>query len=223
VTADERSDDRPDDADGNAQGVLLDLDGTLIDSVYVHVHAWDEAFRTHGYDVPHAAIHAAIGLGSDRLVPHLVGHGAPADDLADAHRRCFLSRVEQLRPTPGALALVEDLEHRNVPFVIATSADAEERTALLEALDRPDLPAVDASEVQRSKPAPELLLLAARSLGRGGHDLTVVGDAPWDARAARAAGMRAVAVSTGGFGEDTLRRAGAEHVVATPRDLVGLL
>jgi beta-phosphoglucomutase-like phosphatase (HAD superfamily) len=139
-------------------GVLLDLDGTLVDSVYQHVVAWHEAFRHHGHDVPQAWIHAGIGMGSDRLVPWLLGgHVADAAEIADDHKRRFLDRADGLRATTGARELLEDLELREIPFVIATSAGGEEREALLQVVGRSDLPVVDADGVENSKPAPALL------------------------------------------------------------------
>jgi beta-phosphoglucomutase-like phosphatase (HAD superfamily) len=112
-------------------GVLLDLDGTLVDSVYQHVVAWHEAFRAHGYDVPQARIHAGIGMGSDRLVPWLLGrHVDDAEEFADDHKRRFLDRVETLRPPPGP-GNCSTTSRPGVDFVIATSAGGEEREALL--------------------------------------------------------------------------------------------
>jgi HAD superfamily hydrolase (TIGR01509 family) len=205
-------------------GVLLDLDGTLVDSVYAHVDAWHAALLAAGHDVPAYRIHAAIGMGSDRLVPWLLGqHVEEADELSDEHTRRFLARVDQLRPTPGARALLDDLERRDVPFVIATSASGEERQALLDVLGRDDLPATDADAVDSSKPAPDLLLAACRDAGFDPTTTLMVGDAPWDAYAATRVGIRPIAVRCGGFGDEALTSAGAVRLVDAPRDLVGQL
>lgn len=205
------------------RGVLLDLDGTLVDSVYQHVLAWYEAFREHDLHVPAATIHAGIGLGSDRLVPWLVGEVADPDALAAAHLSRFLDRADDLNPTPGAGELLRDLDRRGVPYVIATSSGAQTRQALLSALGREDLHVVDASDVSSSKPAPDLLTTAAAQLSLPPERISMVGDAPWDARAARRLGMEAIGVETGGFSPAALRDAGATWVVATPRDLLGTL
>jgi HAD superfamily hydrolase (TIGR01509 family) len=205
-------------------GVLLDLDGTLVDSVYQHVLSWHEALQAAGYDVPLHRIHAAIGMGSDRLVPWLLGeHVDDADALADDHTRRFLARTDQLRPTTGAQAFLEDLELREVPFIISTSASGDEREALLDVLDRHDLPATDADEVDSSKPAPDLLLASCREAGFDPSLTIMVGDAPWDAHAATRVGIRPIAVRCGGFGDDALRGAGAVRIVDAPRDLIGQL
>jgi HAD superfamily hydrolase (TIGR01509 family) len=205
-------------------GVLIDLDGTLVDSVYQHVVAWHEAFRAYGYDVPQARIHAGIGMGSDRLVPWLLGgHVDVAAELADDHKRRFLDRVETLRPTAGARDLLDDLERREVGFVIATSAGGEEREALLGVLGRDDLPVTDSDGVESSKPAPDLLQVSAGHAGFEPRRSLMVGDAPWDALAAVSIGMEAVAVRCGGFSDTALREAGARRIADDPRRLVGQL
>lgn len=207
----------------SSSAVLLDLDGTLVDSVYFHVTAWAEAFHAAGLTVPMARIHAGIGLGSDRLLPWLIGHREDAGRISEDHARHFLAHAGQLSPTPGARELLEDLEARSVPFVVATSAGQEEREALLAALGREDLPIVGADDVESSKPAPDLLVAGRDQLpGAPGHIL-MVGDSPWDAIAATRAGMDAIGVTCGGFADATLRKAGASRVVANPADLIGTL
>jgi HAD superfamily hydrolase (TIGR01549 family) len=205
-------------------GVLLDLDGTLIDSVYLHVVTWHATLQAAGHLVPMTRIHAGIGMGSDRLLPWLLGdHVAEADALADEHTRRFLDRADRLVPTTGAAALVRDLETREVPFVIATSAGTEEREALLAALGRDDLPVTGADDVGSSKPAPDLLTVACAQLEVEPDHVVMVGDSPWDAVAATHAGMEAVAVRCGGFGDLALREGGAKRIVDAPLELIGTL
>ncbi|MFA9431789.1 HAD family hydrolase [Egicoccus sp. AB-alg2] len=205
-------------------GILLDLDGTLVDSVYQHVVAWHEAFHEAGYAVPQWRIHAGIGMGSDRIVPWLLGrHVDDADALADAHTQRFLDRADTLERTAGALELLDDLDRREVPYIIATSASTEEREALLEVLGRKDLPYTDADDVATSKPAPDLLLTSCTQAGIDPAQAIMVGDAPWDALSAQRAGMRAIAVRCGGFGDAELTGAGAQRIVDAPRELVGQL
>jgi phosphoglycolate phosphatase-like HAD superfamily hydrolase len=205
-------------------GVLIDLDGTLVDSVYQHVVAWHEAFREHGHDVPQARIHAGIGMGGDRLVPWLLGrHVDHAGELSDDHKRRFLDRTETLRPTTGARELLDDLERREVDFVIATSASGEEREALLGVLGRQDLPVTDSEGVDSSKPSPELLQVSCAHAGFLPERSLMVGDAPWDAVAARAIAMEAVGVRCGGFSDTVLRQAGARRIADDPAGLIGQL
>lgn len=206
------------------RAILLDLDGTLVDSVHYHVVMWHQALVSHGHDVELRRVHDAIGLGSDRLMPYVIGHYPDnASEISDDHTRRFLEHASMLRPTPGALALIDDLEQRGVPFMIATSAGTDERKALLAALGREDLPTTDSSDVDSSKPAPDLLLGACEQLGVAPDHATLVGDAPWDAEAAERVGIRTIAVRCGAFGDDQLRDHGALRVVDNPRELVGQL
>lgn len=207
-----------------SRAVLLDLDGTLVDSLYQHVVTWARAFREHGHDVPLWRIHASIGMGSDRMIPWLLGGTVDhADALSDAHEHRFLELADELRPTTGASELIDDLEARGVPFLIATSAGDTEKEALLEALGRPDLGTTHADEVASSKPAPDLLEASLDELGVQPDAATLVGDSPWDARAAQRLGMRCIAVRCGGFGDAELADAGAIDIVDAPRDLIGRL
>lgn len=204
--------------------VLLDLDGTLVDSVYHHVFCWQQAFAAAGHEVSAHRIHLGIGMGSERLVPFVLGRGPDdLDDLVADHKRRFLDVAGTLRPTTGAPELLTDLEDRGVPFMIATSAGSEERHALLDVLGRSDVPTTDSSQVERSKPAPDLLVSAAEELGVEASAVTYVGDSPWDAEAATRLGMRAIGVLTGGFPSAVLREAGAFTVAGSPRDLIGRL
>lgn len=206
------------------RAVLLDLDGTLVDSLYQHVVTWARAFHEHGHEVPLWRIHASIGMGSDRMIPWLLGRNVDhADALSDSHERRFLELAGELRPTTGAVELIDDLEAREVPFLIATSAGTAEKDALLDALGRPDLDTTHADEVASSKPAPDLLESSLDQLGVPAAAVTLIGDSPWDARAAQRLGMRCIAVRCGGFGDEDLRDAGAADVVDAPRDLIGRL
>ena len=204
--------------------VLLDLDGTLVDSVFLHVVAWEAALREAGHLVPMWRIHEGVGMGSSRLVPWLLGrHVEEASELADEHERRFLEHADQLQKTPGASELIEDLQRREVPFVIATSATAKLGEALREALGAPDLPTADADSVASPKPAPDLLLSAVDKLGLAPEHATLIGDSPWDGEAALACGVRFLAVRTGGFGDNRLLDGGASDVVDDPRALIGRL
>jgi phosphoglycolate phosphatase-like HAD superfamily hydrolase len=175
---------------------LLDLDGTLVDSVYHHVVCWQDALRDGGHDVPAVRIHAAIGMGSDRLLPWLLGgHVEDADALTAGHKERFLARADDLRPTPGARELLADLRAREVPFVIATSAGEAERE----------------------------VLAACGQLGVTPDEAMLVGDAPWDAVAAERIGVRAIGVRCGGFSDASLREAGCRRIVDDPAELIGQL
>ncbi len=204
--------------------VALDLDGTLVDSVYQHVIAWDQALTAAGYAVPLWRIHSGIGMGSERIVPWLLGRQVPdLEELKEAHEKRFEALADGLRATDGALDLLDDLEARGVDYTIATSASGPTREILLKALGRQDLPGTDADDVDSPKPAPDLLLAACAELERDPSVVTLVGDSPWDAEAASRVGMRFIGVRCGGFGTAQLTAAGAYDVVHSPRDLIGRL
>lgn len=206
--------------------VVLDLDGTLVDSVHHHVTAWHRALVAEGLDVPMMRVHAGIGMGGDRLVPWLLGRSVDEDlqtRLSRRHGELFRAIGDELRPTPGATALLADLATRGVPHVVATSASADDRAILLRALGREDLDVVDSDAVASSKPAPDLLVAACEHLGVAPSDAVMVGDAPWDAVAASRVAMPCVLVRCGGFGDAALREAGPTRVVDAPRDLVAQL
>lgn len=203
--------------------VLLDLDGTLVDSVYHHVLAWDGAFKAAGYDVPLRRIHLGIGMGGDRLVPWVLG-GHPDDlqRLKDDHTQRFLELATDLHATDGAHELLDDLNRRDITHRVATSADPEVHPRLTEALGV-QVPAVGAGDVAAPKPAPDLLLSTCEEMGVAPERAILVGDSPWDAQAARRIGMGCVAVRTGGFSDEVLREAGADEIADDPRRLVARL
>lgn len=212
------------------RGVVLDLDGTLVDTVFHHVLAWDAAFRRHDVPAPLWRVQRAIGLPGPRLVSWVTGRtpqdlGGLLDALVDEHERRFLNDndADALSATHGALALLADLEQREVPHVVATSATGAMAELLLAALGRTDLTLHTADDVAATKPAPNPLLAACASMDVDPEAATMIGDAPYDAESAQQAGARAIAVRCGGFGDDALREAGAWTVVDAPRDLLGRL
>ena len=206
--------------------VVLDLDGTLVDTVYQHALAWVAAFDSVHVVVPVFRIHRAIGMGSDLLVAEVAGdevedeHG---DAIRACHDRVFADSLPGIHPLPGAAALVADLRRRGLRVVLATSGVPDQIGQLLDLLDARDLaegsPTTD--DVQNSKPAPDLVDAAVEQAG--GTRAAVVGDSVWDVAAAKQAGHYCVALNTGGFSDSELRDAGADEVHATPRELLDAL
>lgn len=206
-----------------AHAVLLDLDGTLVDTAYLHVLAWQRAFRASGCDVPAARIHRAVGMGADRLVPALVGDDADrrlGDAVRAAWRRELDPLLDTVRPLPGARALLDRLAADGVRVGIASSAPADHLERYLALLGRPDLAgaATTGDDVDASKPAPDIV---AGALARaGGAPGVLVGDATWDCLAAGRLGLPTVGVTLGGYARAELAAAGAVAVVDRLEELV---
>jgi HAD superfamily hydrolase (TIGR01509 family) len=208
-------------------GIAFDLDGTLVDTVDARIEGWLEALEAADIPANRGQIAPMIGMDGKRLAREAAAAGGR--ELADeetetidrAAGEAFDRRNHEPRPLPGAQVLLRDLGELGIPWVIATSSRAEQVRASVAALGLPAQPTiVDGSQVQRAKPAPDLLLRAAERLGVAPGDCWAVGDSTWDIRASRAAGMAAIAVTVGSaVGGDVLRESGASLVVGTLDDL----
>lgn len=196
--------------------VLLDVDGTLADTVWLHTVAWKEAFRRAGVDVASHRIHPLVGMGADRLVAEIVG--AADERIADLHLEEHLARRDLIRPLPGARALVRLLHERGARSVLATSASGEELDVLRTALDVDDWVAgwTSSDDAERSKPDPDIFAAALELVGGPDTPAVVVGDTRWDVEAGRALDLPVVGLTTGGAREAELRAAGAVEVCADP-------
>jgi phosphoglycolate phosphatase-like HAD superfamily hydrolase len=203
--------------------VVLDLDGTLVDSVYEHVAAWHAAFHDVGLHVSAVRVHEAIGMGGDRLVAHVSGDAAEAavgNDVRELHDKYFRAGLRAVNGLDGASELVEALVGTGHRVVVASSSEADLVDEMLDLLDvRRHLTAVvTGSDGAATKPAPDMVQLAVERAGGGGA--IVVGDATWDALSAEAAGLPCIGVRSGGVGAERLRTAGASWVYDGPRDLL---
>jgi len=203
--------------------VVLDVDGTLVDTVYQHTMAWVEAFASVGVDVPTYRIHRAIGMGGDRLVTEVAGQDTEerfGDELRSRHGERFAGVIDDVRPLPGAADLLRVLLDRGLKVVLASSGEPEQTDRLLRLVDGSDR--VDArttsDEAERSKPAPDLIDAAIERAG--GRTAAVIGDAVWDIKAAAERDRYSIGLLSGGFGAGELRDAGAAEVFASPADLV---
>jgi HAD superfamily hydrolase (TIGR01549 family) len=195
-----------------ARAVLLDVDGTLIDTNYHHALAWYRAFRAQGIVLPLWRIHRHVGMGGDQLIPALAGEGADEEALSDARSAEYEQLIGEVAPLEGARELIEDLKGHRHPVYLASSAPEDELDHYLELLDAREL--VDGwttdDDVESTKPEPDLIRAA---LDKAGTDEAVmVGDTPWDVEASQKAGLETVTVVTGGFSEQELRDAGAVAV-----------
>ncbi|MFE6666536.1 HAD family hydrolase [Streptomyces sp. NPDC057697] len=210
------------------RAALFDVDGTLVDTNYLHVTAWWEAFRQAGHTVPMAALHRAIGLGSADLIEYVLGADRDRDQderIIDAHSCLYATCFERLPALPGAAELLRALAARGWTIVLATSASDRELSALRRALGADDVIANTASadDVDEGKPAPEPIRKAMEIAGGSPEETVYVGDSVWDMRAATGASVAAVALLSGGIPRAALEQAGATEVYAGPADLLSHL
>jgi HAD superfamily hydrolase (TIGR01549 family) len=206
---------------------LFDLDGTLVDSVYQHVLAWQDALDQTGIELAVWRIHRKVGMSGGLFANALLREtgrevtSEEADRLRALHRDAYATRAGQVRPLPGSRELLAYLTRAGVPWVIATSGYAESARHTLDLLDiPPDVPVVTRDQVQRAKPDPDLFLTAALHLGVDIAESVVVGDSVWDLLAARRARALGVGLLSGGYGQDELERAGAYRVYEDPADFI---
>ena len=209
------------------EAFLLDVDGTLVDSNDAHAHAWVETLAAHGHDVAFDRVRRLIGMGGDRLVEELTGlaRDSEQNQAIGTHRsQLFLDRwLRHVRPLPGARRLVLRLRDRNARYAIASAARSDELRPLLEIADIADLVTIQttSSEVDESKPDPEIVQTALGKLGVAPERAVMVGDTPYDLEAASRAGIAAIALTSGGWRAADLHSAVA--IYATPGDLADAL
>ncbi len=197
--------------------VVLDVDGTLVDTNYQHAIAWHRAFRAHGHVVQVWKIHRHIGMGGDQLVEALIGEQGEKDDgdpIREAEGEAYGELIGEVQVMEGAVELLRDLHEDGAAVILASSAKEEEVDHYLDLLDARDLVQgwTTSADVERTKPHPDLVH-AALEKADGDGPAVMVGDSTWDVKAAKAAGVPTLAVLTGGFSEEELREAGAAEVV----------
>lgn len=203
--------------------VVLDVDGTLVDTNYQHAIAWHRALRDHGYAVQVWEIHRQIGMGGDQLVAALIGkEGEKADGEAirEAEGEAYGELIGEVQPMRGSTELLRDLRDDGTTVILASSAKAAEVEHYLNLLEARELVHgwTTAADVERTKPHPDLVHAALEKAGVSGSAV-MIGDSTWDVKAAEAAGIPSVAVLTGGFSEAELREAGAVEVVESVEQL----
>ncbi len=206
---------------------LFDIDGTLVDSNYLHVQAWSEALAEIGVTTGDARVHRAIGMDSQKLLDVL----APDADEADRERATRLNSehyrrlMPRLRAFEGARRLLRELADHGVTVVLATSAPLDELAELRKVLDADDVIAfaTSADDVDIAKPEPDLLHVALARSGATADEAVMIGDAVWDGEAARRAGIAFMGVRSGGTGHADLVAAGASAVYDDVGDLLGAL
>jgi HAD superfamily hydrolase (TIGR01509 family) len=209
---------------------IFDLDGTLVDTVYPHVVALQQALAEAGVEVPAWLVHRRIGMSgglSARALAREIGRSLTAseqDRIQHRHGEIFRAMLPDRRPLPGARELIRWLLDNEVPFGVATSGRRPDIDGSLEVLGLPaELVVVSRGDVLRAKPEPDLFLACQERMGVSREDVYVVGDAVWDLLAARRAGMLSVGLLCGGYSLEELVQAGALRVYRDPRELLNSL
>jgi HAD superfamily hydrolase (TIGR01509 family) len=204
-------------------GVIFDVDGTLLDTNYLHVAAWWEAFRERGHDIRCADVHRALGMGSADLVEWVLG--VPDSSVIEAHSRHFAPYLGRIRPLPGAADLLGATARLGLNVVLATSAKDEEVDLMLDALGARDAigTVVSSGDVDEAKPEPDIVDRALSESGTDPDRAVMVGDAVWDMIAANRAGIGCIGLLSGGIAEQELRGAGAAETYADAAALLSKL
>lgn len=207
----------------NPTAVIFDLDGTLVDTTYLHALAWWRAAVGDGQDVPFATFHRLIGMGSDQLTDEVFG--GPRDDLVEERARIYATMHDEVRPLPGAADLVRTVAARGARVVIGTSGEPQDVDHALELLGIGDelYATVNSAEAEESKPEPDIFEMALERAGVDAERAGVVGDTIWDTKAAARAGLQSVGLLTGGHATEDLLGAGATAVYRDPAHLLAEL
>ncbi|MCV7029242.1 HAD family hydrolase [Mycobacterium sherrisii] len=208
----------------NAPAVLFDVDGTLVDSNYLHVYAWQRAFAAEDIAVPAWHIHRCIGMDGSTLVRTL-SDNAPEevqDRLSEAHSQHYRALSPLLAALPGAQELLRRVAGLGLQVVLASSAPDDELEMLCKVLDCGEVISASTSsrDVDTAKPEPGIVQVALDRAGVDAQHAVFIGDAVWDARAARAAGVPCIGVLSGGISREELAAAGASPVYADAQDLL---
>jgi HAD superfamily hydrolase (TIGR01509 family) len=209
-------------------GVLFDVDGTLVDTTYLHAVSWWEALRQRDADVPMAEIHRAIGMGSDKLLDHLLGvkrDRSRDDEISTAHDVLYGAWWERLRPLPGASDLLRAVAKRGLAVVLASSAKEAELTKLRRVIGADDVisAATSSSDAEESKPAPDILRAALDQSDVDPRRAVFVGDSVWDVEAAARLDIPCIGLTCGGSSAAELTEAGTIANYDNPAALLAAL
>jgi HAD superfamily hydrolase (TIGR01549 family) len=203
--------------------VLFDIDGTLVDSNYLHIHAWCQAFSDIGLDVESWRIHRCIGMDGTRLVKFLTGDAEEdvQQQAKDLHLQYFQESASLLNRLPGARELLQRIHALGLQIVLATSASEDELALLRKVLDSDDIVSAMTSskDVDVAKPEPGIIQVALDRAGVDADHAVYLGDAVWDVVACKNAGVSSIGVLSGGVSREELGNAGAEQVFDNAREL----
>src|SRR6187397_2959354 len=211
-------------AAADIKGVILDVDGTLIDSNDAHARAWVDAFQEFGYDVPYARARALVGMGGDNLLPEAINLEKDTEEgeaLSKRRGEIFKEKyLHTINPFAGTRDMVKRMRDEGLEIAIGTSANKKELQPLLEIADVLDLidSKTSADDAENSKPDPDIIHAALKRLKMASDEVLMVGDTPYDIESAGKAGVRTVAFRSGGWNDAGLK--GAIAVYAGPWDLL---
>jgi HAD superfamily hydrolase (TIGR01509 family) len=206
------------------KAVILDVDGTLLYSNDAHAQAFVDAAGELGHEASFEEVRPLIGMGGDKLVPRVFGfekESPQGKELVKRKGEIFRGRyLPELKPTPGARQLLHRLRDDAMKLVVATSAQKKDLEGLLKQAEIEDLiqGSTSASEVEESKPDPDVVQAALDDAGFPAEEVVMIGDTPYDVEAAERAGVRIVGVRCGGWGDEDL--SGAVSVYDDPADLL---
>ena len=207
--------------------LLLDLDGTLIDSVYEHVVAWREALEEAEIRLPNWKIHRRIGMSGRLFLPALLREigqkisKSEIESIENIRRAIFNRKISEIRILPGARELLQFFDSVGARWALATTGDRHQVEHLIRDLKIPaDTPIITGDDVAAAKPAPDSFVLAAQTLGVSASASVVIGDSPWDLLAAQRMKALGVGLLSGGYAQCELEHAGAYRVYEDPEDLL---
>ena len=212
----------------SATVAILDIDGTLVDTNYQHAIAWYRAFRHHGIVLPVWRIHRHIGMGGDQLIAALTDERTEreqGEEIRSTESELYRELIDEVETMHASRELIEELKRRGHVVILASSAKDWEVERYLDLLGARDLADgwTTSADVQATKPQPDLVHAALERAGQEDRDAVMVGDTPWDVRAAANAGVPTLAVLTGGFSVDELKESGAEAVFESVAELCSRL
>ncbi|MCL5292088.1 MAG: HAD family hydrolase [Actinobacteria bacterium] len=206
-----------------AKAVIFDVDGTIIDSMGLHLDAWVEAFRRFSHRIPLTDLQKQFGRRADFFVRHFAPE---ADDrmvvqIVDEKRRLYRGRIVEVKLFPGVVELFRKLRESGLKVALATSASRTELDYYIERFDLGGLIDGDISgdEIVHSKPHPEILRKILGELGVSASEAVYVGDSPHDMAAARSIGAFGIGVLTGGYQRSSLEKEGAVRVYRRTTDI----
>jgi HAD superfamily hydrolase (TIGR01509 family) len=205
-------------------GVILDVDGTLIESNDAQAQSWVEAMAEYGYSIPYEKVRRLIGKGGDKVLPETIGISKDSDEgkhISDRRGEIFKQRyLPTLQPTPGAKGLLNEMRRRGLKLSVASSAPPDELKASLQIVGASDLVEETSSskDAKESKPAPNIVKATLKKTGFSANEVVMLGDTPYDIEAAQKIGISTIAVRCGGWGDREL--VGAIAIYDDPADLL---